>query len=148
MGWSKREAVTDLVILGDAEGNVKSVGGLLVGIEPDRGYPDKDNFKIEKQNGDVVTVSGSASLSRQIGPQDVGKFIKAEFQGWGKSPNGKFKAIDVHVWEGEPNNEMLKYPSYGKVKPTNGKPVEQKAPAQSDDEFPGALEAQDDDLPF
>lgn len=38
MSWSKREAVTDLVILGDGEGCVKKVGGLLSGRALEKEY--------------------------------------------------------------------------------------------------------------
>jgi hypothetical protein len=160
MSWEKREPVTNLVILGDAEGNVKKIGGLLIGIEQDRGYPDKSNYQIVKQDGETVTLSGSASLARQIGAADVGKFIKCEFAGWGKSANGKFKAIDVNVWNGEPTDAMKTWPQYaetiaklGATKgPKSSAPTAKAAvPAGGGDnfeDFPGALNDEDDDLPF
>jgi len=163
MSWTKREAVTDLVILGDGEGCVKKVGGLLAGIVPDSGYPDKVNYKIVKQDGEEITLSGSASLSRQLNERDIGHFIKAEFTGWGKSPNGKFKAIEVFVYDGEPTEVMRAWPRFKEFQGSNGKPpVAQKAAPKpaggvntdwpgelgDDDAFPGALEDEEDDLPF
>src|ERR1700737_4564135 len=97
MSWEKREPVTNLDVLGDDEGNRKKVGGLLIGLPKDRMYPDKVNYEIVQKDGEVLVLAGSASLRNQIGEADIGHFIKCEFTGWGKSPNGKFKAIDVFV---------------------------------------------------
>lgn len=154
MGWDKREPVTDLVVLGDDEGNRKRVGGLLIGLPRDKGY-NKTNYEIIEQSGELITLSGSASIARQLDEQDVGKFVKLEFTGWGKSPNGKYKAIEVNVWDGEPSDVMKKWPRfaefYGK---TNGKPLVASRPAVASDpifddtDFPGALEEKEDDLPF
>ena len=154
MAWTKREAVTDLTILGDAEGNKKIVGGLLIGCPRDRGYPDKVNYEIVKKDGEEITLSGSSSLSRQINEQDIGKFIKCEFHGWGKSPNGKFKNIEVNVWEGEPTVDMKNWPRYTefatftqaqKKAAHNGKPAEV---ADEFDDFAGPSPEDEDDLPF
>lgn len=150
MGWEKREAVSDLVILGDEQGNKKSVGGLLVALPHDKGY-DKTNYQIVKQSGEEVTVSGSRSIARQISANDVGKFVKFTFTGWGNSPNGKFKAIEVNVWEGEPTPEMKAWPRFADLQKGNGKPpvATKTAVASSlEEDFPGALEETDDDLPF
>lgn len=153
MGWDKREPVTNLAILGDEEGNKKKVGGLLIGIPRDKGY-DKANYEIVQQDGEVIVLSGSASLARQISEADVGHFIKCEFTGWGKSPNGKFKAIDVFVYDGEPTDVMKKWPRYAEFqKNGNGKlPVakthDAKANSAVDEDFPGALADNEDDLPF
>lgn len=161
MSWEKREPVTNLVILGDGEGQHTKIGGLLVGIAADRGYPDKSNYEIVKQSGEVVTLSGSASLARQIGASDVGKFIKCEFTGWGKSANGKFKAIDVFVYQGEPDAKMQAWPQYAEItaKLANGNGRKAATPpakaavgtaGSGDDfeDFPNALKDEDDDLPF
>lgn len=152
MTWAKREAVTNLVILGEDEGNKKKVGGLLVGTPRDRMYPEKVNYELVQRNGDTLLLSGSASLARQLGEADIGKFVKCEFVGWGKSPNGKFKAIDVNVWEGEVTPEMKEWPRYGEF---NGgakpKPAAVAQPAQGGgEEFDGFDDtaAGDEDLPF
>lgn len=150
MSWGKREPTSNLVILGDDEGCVKRVGGLLVRMIQDQQYPQRQNYEIVQKNGESIMVAGSASLSRQIFPADVGKFLKAEFTGWGKSPNGKFKQIEVNVWEGDLNDDMKKWPRIGEF--TNGKPpVAAKAAAKRDDDFsdfPEALDDADSDLPF
>lgn len=154
MSWSKREAVTNLVILGDGDGNKRKVGGLLIGMPQDSGYPDKTNYEIVQQDGETILLSGSASLARQIHESDIGKFIKCEFTGWGKSPNGKFKAIDVNVWEGEPTAQMKAWPKYAEFQAAKA-PAKQMAKATAplggaDDfeEVSGALEDEEDDLPF
>jgi hypothetical protein len=100
MTWTKREPVTNLVVLGDEEGNKKKVGGLLIGCPKDRMYPEKTNYELVQQDGEVQVLSGSASLRNQIGEGDIGKFVKMEFTGWGKSANGKYKAIEVNIWDG------------------------------------------------
>lgn len=154
MSWEKREPVTNLAVLGDEEGNKKKVGGLLIGIPKDRLYPDKSNYELVQQDGEVLVLSGSVSLRNQIGEADIGKFIKCEFTGWGKSPNGKFKAIDVFVFAGEPNDIMKKWPRFAEFQKANGKPpVASRTAVQTDEvfeDFPSALEDGDDDsdLPF
>jgi hypothetical protein len=126
MGWTKREVEGDLVILGDAEGHVKQAGGLLVAIKPDPMYPNNRRYTLVRENG----------------------FIKLEFVGWGKSANGKFKEIAVHVWDGAPNERMAKWPRYDEFK--NGGKNGSPPPAVRDEfeDFPNALDNQDDDLPF
>lgn len=149
MSWEKREPVTNLVVLGDEEGNKKKAGGLLVGCPKDRMYPDKTNYELLQQDGEVQVLSGSASLRNQIGEADIGKFVKMEFTGWGKSPNGKYKAIEVFVFTGEPNDVMKAWPRFADFHGKNGKPpVAAKTAVETDETFPGALEEDDDDLPF
>ena len=150
MSWEKREPVTNLVVLGDEEGNKKKAGGLLIGCPKDRMYPDKTNYELLQQDGEVQVLSGSASLRNQIGESDVGKFVKCEFTGWGKSPNGKYKAIEVFVFNGEPNDVMKKWPRFAEFqKNGNGKPPAAMKPAIATDEtFPAAMEDEEDDLPF
>lgn len=121
MGWDKRDPVTNLVILGDEGDHKRKVGGLLAGIHPDRTYPDKVSYELIQRDGEAVTLSGSASLARRITDRDVGKFIKCEFTGWGTSPNGRFKMIDVYLWEEEPTPEMKKWPRWAELNaPKNG----------------------------
>ena len=112
MTWTKREAVSNLAILGEDEGNRKVVGGLLAAIVPDHSYPDKSNYEIVQKSGESLLLSGSASLERQIRTTDVGKFIKATFKGWGKSAKGRFKEIEVLIWEGEPDAVMREWPRF------------------------------------
>lgn len=154
MAWAKREAVTNLAVLGDGEGNIRKIAGLLIGTPQDKGYPDKLNYLIVKKDGEEVVLSGSASLARQINSDDVGKFIKCEFTGWGKSPNGKFKAIDVNVWEGDVDAAMKAWPRYAEFQaPTQAqKKSAAKAPAatvpsEDFEDFPPPVD-EDDDLPF
>jgi hypothetical protein len=154
MTWTKREAVTNLVILGDSPDNKKKVGGLLIGCPFDRMYPDKMNYLIVQQDGEELVLSGSASLGRQLSDRDVGKFVKCEFNGWGKSANGKFKVIDVNVWEDEPNDAMKKWPRFAEfnAKPNGKPPIAKAIPvtpvADEFEDFPGANSDADDDLPF
>ncbi len=154
MAWAKREAVTNLVILGDEEGHKKVVGGLLIGCPKDRMYPEKVNYEIVKKDGEEIVLSGSSSLNRQINDGDVGKFIKCEFRGWGKSPNGKFKDIEVNVWEGDPTPDMKQWPRYAEfATPTqtqkraagNGKPS--APPADEFDDFAN-VGPEEDEVPF
>lgn len=151
MSWTKREAVTNLVMLGDAEGHRKTVGGLLVGTPRDSMYPEKVNYVLVQTDGEEIVLSGSASLGRQINEHDVGKFIKCEFTGWGKSGNGKFKMIDVNVWEGEPNDAMKKWPRFAEFSAPKPKPqpaAQAAKPADDFDDFSNRVADEDDDLPF
>lgn len=147
MSWTKREAVSNLVVLGDEEGQRRKVGGLLVGTPKDKGY-DKLNYVLVQQDGEEITLSGSASLARQINEQDIGKFVKCEFTGWGKSPNGKFKAIDVNVWEGEPTDVMKSWPRFAEFHSKAAPKAMASTAPHGDDDFPGALADEEDDLPF
>jgi hypothetical protein len=150
MGWSKREAVSNLVVLGDDEGTVKKVGGLLAAVNQDTVYAGRMNYELVQKNGESIMLAGSASLGRQIGPTDVGKFLKAEFIGWGKSANGKFKEIAVYIWDGEPNDDMKKWPRFAEFQ-KNGARAKAEQIRDKIDEFadmPEPLKVEDDDLPF
>jgi hypothetical protein len=158
MSWTKRESVSsNLVTLGDDEGHVKTVGGLLVAVRQDPNPKYKNPvYELVQKSGESVLLAGSASLSRQIFESDVGKFLKAEFIKWGQSPNGKFKEIEVNIWDGEPNDAMKAWPRFaefhGKAS-GNGvtaKDVAKKARDDFDDFAapPKALDNDTDDLPF
>lgn len=152
MSWEKREPVSNLVVLGDGEGNVKRVGGLLFSVVADGKYPDRNNYRLVQQDGTVLTLAGSASLNNQIHAADVGRFVKCEFMGWGKSANGRFKDINVLVWTGEPNDAMKAWPKYDEAqKNADTKPAPAPAPAPDyeDAVTPEELDSADpDDLPF
>lgn len=139
MTWKKRERDTDLVILGDAEGHAQKTGGLLATIKPDPVYEKNKRYELVRQDGTSVEVAGCASINRSLSPNDVGKFVKMTFVGWGNSPNGKFKEIDVEVYEDEPTAEMKQWPRWAELQ--NGE--QEKPPTgqmPEDDE--------DDSLPF
>jgi len=143
MTWNKREPVTNLVILGDDEGQVRKVGGLLASTKQDAAYPSRSNYELVQRNGDSIWLAGSASLGRQLSPHDVGKFVKAEFKGWGKAAQGKFKNIEVLVYEGEPTADMKQWPRWKELQHHNGGQAV-PPPVEDDDD---SLE-DDDDLPF
>ena len=154
MGWTKREPVSNLTMLGDAEGQIESCGGLLVEIHPDPN-PKFKNFIYElvQKNGESINLAGSASLTRQINETDIGHFIKCEFKGWGDSPNGKFKMCEVHVWNDEPTADMKKWPRYAELQPAPMAKSVSKAkakPAADDfeDAVPKVVADDSDDLPF
>lgn len=140
MSWSKREVDSNIVILGDGEGNVARVGGLLVSIRPDPRYSDNKRYELVQQDGTSKSVAGSAAINSQLGPADVGKFVKLAFAGWGSSGNGKFKKIEVQVWDGPPSPEMLKWPRYSELNGTKSNSDPGPAQPVGDDS--------DDDLPF
>ena len=151
MGWNKREPASNLVILGDDEGNVASVSGLLVAVTQDTMYPNRMNYELVQRSGDSLHLAGSASLGRQIGPHDVGKFVKCAFAGWGKSANGKFKQIEVNVWEGDPTEAMKSWPRYGEPhKPAaHATPAAKHPKAEPFADIPVALaDEEDSSLPF
>jgi hypothetical protein len=160
MGWQKRESVSsNLVTLGDDEGHVGKVGGLLASVRQDPNPKYKNPvYELVQKDGSSVLLAGSASLSRQIFETDVGKFLRAEFVKWGQSPNGKFKEISVNIWEGEPNDAMKAWPRFkefqGRINgPT---PTVQKQAEKVRDDFddfasppPQLAQGDDDsDLPF
>ena len=148
MGFTKREIQDNLVILGDDDGNVQKAGGILTRLILNTQFEKaKTDYEYVDKNGDLKVIGGSATLARQISPNDVGKFFKMEFEGWGKSANGKFKKIAVYFWDGEPNVQMQSWPRffefYGKSAPAPNTPAAQKF-----EDMPKQLEDDDDDLPF
>jgi len=138
-GWTKREVDTNLVILGDGEGNVIKAAGLLAGITPDRRYPDNKRYELVQIDGTSRSVAGSASINSQLGTNDIGRFIKLTFMGWEKGGNGKYKKIDVEVYEGEPTPAMKNWPRYLEIQnKANGiepAPMPQQ-PAEDDSDLP------------
>jgi hypothetical protein len=151
MGWTKREPVSNLVVLGDDDGQVKKVGGLLASLKQDTMYPARNNYELVQKDGSSLWLAGSASIGRQVGPTDVGKFLKCEFMGWGSSKNGKFKEIDVVIWDGEPTDDMKKWPRWKEVaaKAANGNGASkgEQPPAHTDADHEED-EGDDGDLPF
>jgi len=149
MTWNKREPVSNLVVLGDDEGNVAKAAGLLVAVTQDTMYPNRSNYELVQQNGDSLLLAGSASLGRQIGPHDVGKFVKCRFLGWGKAAAGKFKQIEVLIWEGDVSDAMRKWPRFGEPAKAAHAPTPAPANGPGFDDVPGALgDSEDDGLPF
>jgi hypothetical protein len=149
MGWAKRESVNeDLVILGDAPKNKKKAFGLLASVKPDRTYKDNFNYELVQKDGTSVILAGSASINRMIAEEDIGKFVRAEFTGWGSSPNGKFKQIDVQVWEGEVTDELRRYPRWAELNNGNAKSAQSAARNTDNDFLGGTDDDEDDDLPF
>jgi 1,2-phenylacetyl-CoA epoxidase PaaB subunit len=150
MGWTKREPVSNLVVLGDDDGQVKKVGGLLAAMKQDTMYPARNNYEIIQKDGTSLWLAGSASIGRQLGSQDVGKFVKCEFMGWGKAKQGKFKEIDVVLWDGEPTDDMKKWPRWKEIstlaKNGNGTPKQDEPPPHTDDDQ--TPDDEDDGLPF
>lgn len=141
MGWTKREVEQNLVILGDGEGNVAKVSGLLASVKPDPRYPDNKRFELIDRDGTAKSVAGSAAINSQLGAQDIGRFVRLVFTGWGKSPNGRFKVIDVFVYDGDITDDMRKWPQWTELNSKNG--------AANLSEKPSALaDADPDDLPF
>lgn len=143
MGWQKREVSANLVVIGDAEGNARKAGGLLVAVTKDPRYPDNRRYELVQKDGTSKSVAGSASINSQLGVDDVGKFVKLEFEGWGSSGNGKFKKITVEVHDGEsPSPEMKAWPRYsefhgaGKATPAAGDPEPVEPPEDEDDDLP------------
>lgn len=157
MGFVKREVLDNLVILGDDDGNVQKAGGILTRLIINTTFEKpKTDYEYVDKSGELKIIGGGATLARQISPSDVGKFFKMEFEGWGKSANGKFKKIAVYMWDGEPTEPMKAWPRfkefYGKSAPT---PVTANARQMAEkirddfDEMPAALQDDtDESLPF
>lgn len=114
-GWEDRESVEDLYILGGDQGQHKQVSGLLIQTTPDKKYAGNIHFHFEQKDGSVLQVPGSASLLRQLGPQDVGLFVRISYEGMGKSANGRYKIFKVQVYTGAHRPEFLQWPSYKKL---------------------------------
>lgn len=142
-GWQKRDS-SNLIVIGDGEGQARKVGGLLASIAPDPRYPDNRRYELVQQDGTSKIVAGTTVVNNQIGIHDIGKFIKLSFEGWGSGGNGKFKNIDVQVFEGAPTDDMKKWPRFAEL---HGRKASVAAPL---DETPTPLgeESDDDSLPF
>ncbi len=146
MAWTKREPVSNLTQLGDGQGQVQKVAGLLASVKPDPNPKYKnDVYEIVQKNGESINLAGSASLTRQINEADVGHFIKCEFKGWGNSPNGKFKDIEVQIFEGDATPEMKLWPRW---KELNGQFTKPTAGSSHEPDDAESQDAEDSDLPF
>lgn len=161
MGFVKREVAENFISLGDGEGDAQQVGGILTRFVPNSHFSKpKTDYEFIDKAGATQLLSGSASLSRKIHAEDIGKFFKATFLGWKNSANGKYKDIDIAVWDGEPTEVMKAWPKfaqcYGKSSPLPVTAVAAKfaqpTPPPKDDfeDMPEPIRqgAIDDDLPF
>jgi len=123
-GWQKRE-MGEFRKLGDGEGQVKTASGLLIAI--DDGNYDNLLYKLMQESGTIHVVPGSAAMDSQLGPHDVGEFVRLDFTGWGESAAGrKFKQIEVRVWRGEYDEQMKTWPRFREFHPENGSPSKAK----------------------
>ena len=138
MTWETRTAQGNLVVLGDEEDQATKAGGLLASVTPDPQYEGNKRFELVQKDGESNIIAGCAAINRGINEGDVGKFVKLEFIGWGKSGRGKFKQIDVQVWDGEPTAKMKKWPRYDELNAKHEPKYE---------DFPEAAD-EDSDLPF
>lgn len=154
MGFVKREVADNFVTIGDGDGDVAKAGGILTRFVPNNHFATpKTDYEFVNKQGELAILSGSASLMRQIHAEDLGKFFKVEFEGWGKSAKGAFKKIAVYLWDGEPTDEMRQWPRFSEYfgKQPKAQPALATATKIRDefDKMPAALEKDDDDdLPF
>lgn len=140
--------MSNLTTLGDGEGQVKKAAGLLFAVKPDPNPLFKNPiYELVQRNGESVNLAGSASLCRQINETDVGHFVKCEFKGWGNSANGKFKDIEVLIWNDDPTAEMKAWPRWRECQPML-EPSKKAKPDDSFEDVKKTLDAEDDDLPF
>jgi len=147
MTWKKREPTANLVVLGDDEGHVKKVAGLLASTRQDDRYPSRLQYELVQQSGESIWLAGSASIDNQMGPGDVGKFVKLQFLGWGSAARGKFKQIEVIVWDGPPTAKMSAWPRWVELYNLKHGIEEESAAAAAVEE--DVEDAEDtDDLPF
>jgi len=150
-GWTRRDGASNLVVLGDGEGQVTKVQGLLANITPDPRFPDNKRFAVVQRDGTEVTVAGSAAINSAVGLQDVGKFLRLEFEGWQKGRNGQFKAIKVEVYDGEATDTMRQWPRWAELnskEPRKQSRAAKPALAEPPIADPDPDEEEDDDLPF
>jgi len=150
VAFVKRTVAENFISLGDGEGDVKSVGGILTKFVENRQFAKpKTDYEFVDKDGKLQVLSGSASLARQIHADDMGKFFKATFEGWGKSNNGNFKQIAVYIWDGEPTEVMKQWPKFDQYYRAGGQPV--ALVARDFEKMPAAIqkgEEEDDGLPF
>lgn len=155
MGFKKREIPDNYVSIGDKEGDKLQAGGIFTRMIENTHFKNpKLDYEYVNKKGELVILSGSASLARQIEYNDMGKFFKVEFEGWGDSPNGKFKKVGVYIWEGDVTPEMKQWPRYaefyngGFAKKEGGAHKKDDAVPVGGNDLPEALENDEDDLPF
>lgn len=161
MTWNKRQVAQNLVILGDDEGHVRRAHGLLADVTPDPQYPNNRRYLLIGQAGAEKIVAGSTSLNLQVGPGDVGKFVKFSFVGWERGKRGRFKAMEVEVYDGPATKAMLDWlgpEGTVRYKQLNGNaprplaavPAGASVGAAAPEDFPPEPSGDDDldDLPF
>jgi hypothetical protein len=152
MAWTTRQPPDNLLTLGGKQGNIQQLGGLLAAIVPNTNPKFRNpTYEIIKKSGQRVALAGATTLTNQIGPDDVGRFIKLRYLGMAAGPNGQYKRIEVVVWEGPPTPEMAEWPGYAELQAqlADRTPEPGDATADEFDDFPAvAPEAPSDDLPF
>ena len=143
MSWEKQET-PEAIGIGDGKDQKPKAGGLLAEVREVEG--DNGPFMVYdfvQRDGTTQAVYGSSAIDRELkSGVHVGRFIKLVFKERVAGKKGReFKDIDVEIWKGDPTDDMRAWPRFEELQP---KPVA----APSIDEFPGALDASDDDLPF
>lgn len=103
--------------LGEGEGRVREIVGVLKDIEPDEQYSTPDEPKrvyvLELEGGEEVRLGDNAQLSALKG-EHIGKLVRLVYRGTVKTKRGTtVKQIDVFVREGAdmPAEFRAKFPS-------------------------------------
>lgn len=119
----------NLIVLGDAKGQVKACGGLLIDITRDPKYSDKVRYLLVFKDGDEYELAGNAALSQRISAAHIGCIVKFRFGGWSTGGGNKAKLIEVRSLPRDKTSDELKamFPRWndfadGATPPAGGEP--------------------------
>ena len=86
------------LIVGDGDGDVPEISGLLLEIQESGKFEGKKNFLIINSEGEEKIVCGNASIESKVNARCIGKIIQLRFLQWAKTEKGqRFKDIEVFV---------------------------------------------------
>ena len=171
----KKQRTGRIVKLGDGEGQVQEFEGILVDIDANNFYPEQLQYNFKTSEGELISIPGNAMIDSNLDMADIGSLVKINFTGWQQSKAGRaVKGFDVYAYNGLATAEIKKsWPLYGTIKPKSGKASDLRAKRTDDDDdptpvtpkrkastgtvniggedfdkLPGALDDDDDELPF
>ena len=97
MEFVERRGSGMILVLGDGPDQIQHVEGALVSREPSSKFPNQFLYEFQTPDGEHLTVAGCGAVNARLSEADVGKYVKLDFVGWGKAPNGPFKNVRVLV---------------------------------------------------
>ena len=89
------EVTGNLIVLGEKDGQVQSIGGVLKEIRPDRKYEGRSQYVLATPEGEK-TVAGCATLTNKIDESFIGFLLTFRYDGTGTTETGQsFKRVKV-----------------------------------------------------
>lgn len=75
------------------------VEGIYEGATPNKFNPEKNDYKVRQDNGDLTIINDTGSLNQQMKLVTVGALIQINYNGKKKLTKGKYAGKMVHDFE-------------------------------------------------